>query len=40
MNITILEMAQATIEIFGGLICIMLAVIIIMNGYEKTAGNI
>ena len=35
MNITILEMAQATIEIFGGLICIMLAVIIIMNGYKR-----
>ena len=35
MNITILEMAQATIEIFGGLICIMLAVIIIINGYKR-----
>ena len=35
MSITILEMAQATIEIFGGLICIMLAVIIIMNGYKR-----
>ena len=35
MNITNLEMAQATIEIFGGFICLMLAAIIIMNGHER-----
>ena len=35
MNITNLEMTQATIEIFGGFICLMLAVIIFMNGREK-----
>lgn len=37
MNITNLEMTQATIEIFGGLVCIMLAVIIIMNGQKRNS---
>lgn len=37
MNITNLEMAQATIEIFGGFICLMLAVIIKMNGHERNS---
>lgn len=32
MNITNLELTQATIEIFGGLLCLLLAVIILMNG--------
>lgn len=32
MNVTNLEMTQATIEIFGGFICLMLNVIILMNG--------
>ena len=40
MNITNLEMAQATIEIFGGFICLMLAVIIMMNGQEKHSWKI
>ena len=35
MNITNAEMTQATIEIFGGFICLMLAVIIMMNGNER-----
>ncbi|MGN0352810.1 MAG: diguanylate cyclase domain-containing protein [Roseburia sp.] len=37
MNITNLEMAQATIEMFGGFICLMLAVIIRMNGHERNS---
>ncbi len=37
MNITNLEITQATIEIFGGFICLMLAVIIMMNGHEKNS---
>lgn len=40
MNITNLEMTQATIEIFGGFICVMLAIIIIMNGYERKSWNL
>lgn len=35
MKITNLEMMQATIEIFCGLVCLMLAIIIKMNGYER-----
>lgn len=35
MNITDLEMTQATIEIYGGFICLMLAVIIKINGHER-----
>ncbi len=37
MNITNLEMTQATVEIFGGFICIMLAVVIMMNGHERNS---
>lgn len=40
MNITNLEMTQATIEIFGGFICLMLAVIIMMNGYERNSWKL
>ena len=40
MNITNLEMTQATIEIFGGFICLMLAVIIKMNGHERKSWEI
>lgn len=40
MNITNLEMTQATIEIFGGFICLMLAVIIKMNGNEKNSWRL
>ena len=39
MNITNLEITQATIEIFGGFICLMLLVVIIMNGYRKKSWN-
>lgn len=35
MNITDLELTQAKIEIFGGFICLMLAVIILINGYAR-----
>lgn len=40
MNITNLEIAQATIEIFGGFICLMLLIIIIMNGYGRKSWNL
>lgn len=40
MNITNLEMTQASIEIFGGFICLMLAVIIMMNGHERTSWKL
>lgn len=40
MNITDLEMTQATIEIYGGFICLMLAVIIKINGYERKSWNL
>lgn len=40
MNITDLEMAQAIIEIFGGFICLMLLVIIIINGYGKKSWKL
>ena len=40
MSITNLEMAQATIEIFGGFICLMLAAIIIMNGHERKSWKL
>ena len=40
MNITSLEMTQATIEIFGGFICLMLAVIIMMNGHGRKSWNL
>ncbi|MGN0437815.1 MAG: diguanylate cyclase domain-containing protein [Lachnospiraceae bacterium] len=40
MNITNLEMTQATIEIFGGFICIMLALIIMINGYERKSWKL
>lgn len=35
MNITNLEMAQATIEFFGGLVCLMLALVIFLNGHKR-----
>ena len=37
MNITNLELTQATIEIFCGFICLMLAVLILMNGHERNS---
>ncbi|MCI7131242.1 MAG: diguanylate cyclase [Lachnospiraceae bacterium] len=37
MNITNLELTQATIEIFAGFICLMQAVIILMNGHERNS---
>lgn len=37
MNITNLELTQATIEMFGGFICLMLAVLILMNGHERNS---
>ncbi len=37
MNITNLELTQATIEIFCGFICLMLVVIILMNGHERNS---
>ena len=40
MNITNLELTQATIEIFGGFICLMLAVIILMNGHERNSWRL
>ena len=40
MNITNLEMTQATIEIFGGLVCLMVAVIIIMNGHRRNSWKL
>lgn len=40
MNITNLEMTQATVEIFGGFICIMLAIIITMNGHERNSWKL
>lgn len=35
MNITNLEMTQASMELFGCLICLMVVLIIFMNGYKK-----
>lgn len=35
MNITSLERTQATIEIVGGLVCLMISVIIMMNGQKR-----
>lgn len=35
MNISNLNMTQAMIEIFGGFICLMFAVIIILNGHNR-----
>ena len=35
MNISNLHMTQAMIEIFGGFICLMFAVIIILNGHNR-----
>lgn len=40
MNITSLEMAQSTIELFGGLICLMLAIIIWMNGHDRKSWKL
>ena len=40
MNITNLELTQATIEIFCGFICLMLAVIILMNGHERNSWRL
>lgn len=37
MNITNLELTQATIEIFAGFICLMQVVIILMNGHERNS---
>lgn len=39
MNITNLEITQATIELFGGFICLMLLVVIIMNGNGRKSWN-
>ena len=40
MNITSLAMTQATIEIFGGFICLMLTVIITMTGYQRSSWKL
>ena len=40
MNITSLAMTQATIEIFGGFICLMLTVIITMTGYKRSSWKL
>ena len=40
MNITNLELTQATTEIFAGLICLMLAVIILMNGDVRNSWKL
>lgn len=40
MNVTNLDVTQATIEIFGGLVCFMLAIIIMMNGHERTSWQV
>ncbi|MGN0427907.1 MAG: diguanylate cyclase domain-containing protein [Agathobacter sp.] len=40
MNTTNLEMAQITIETFGGFICLMLAIIIMMNGHERKSWRL
>ena len=40
MNITNLELTQATTEIFAGLICLMLAVIILMNGDARNSWKL
>ena len=40
MNITNLELTQATIEIFCGFISLMLAVIILMNGHERNSWRL
>lgn len=37
MNITNLELTQVAIEIFCGFICLMLAVLILMNGHERNS---
>ena len=40
MNITNLELTQATTEIFAGLICLMLAVLILMNGDARNSWKL
>ena len=40
MNITNLELTQATIEIFCGFISLMLVVIILMNGHERNSWRL
>ena len=40
MNITNLELTQATIEIFCGFICLMLAVIVLMNGHARNSWKL
>ena len=40
MNITNLGINQATIEIFGGFFCLMISVIIMMNGQERKSWKI
>ena len=40
MNVTDLEMTQATIEIFCGFICLMLTVIITMTGYKRSSWKL
>lgn len=40
MNVTSLEMTQATIETFCGLVCLMFIIIIAMNGYERKSWRI
>ncbi|MBO5155480.1 MAG: diguanylate cyclase [Eubacterium sp.] len=40
MNTTSLAMTQATIEIFGGFICLMLTVIITMTGYKRSSWKL
>lgn len=39
MNITNLEMTQATVELFGGLVCMMIAVVIFLNSNERKSWN-
>lgn len=40
MNITNLSMTQATIEIFSGFVCLMMAIIILMNGHERKSWKL
>ena len=40
MNITNLELTQAMIEIFCGFICLMLAVIVLMNGHARNSWKL
>ena len=40
MNIINMEMIQATIEFFGGFICLMIATIIVMNGHARKSWKL